>query len=120
MLKLAQQHADAHIRQRQAHHNSSRRSRQSLVCDFNKHLHRAARQCRINSHTLFPLTPPLHCACAAPNPPRRVLVPMTPAKPSVTKGKFTLLSYNLLADLYATVREWLQNCWGRFGGGGDV
>ena len=45
---------------------------------------------------------------------------MTPAKPSVTKGKFTLLSYNLLADLYATVREWLQNCWGRFGGGGDV
>lgn len=28
---------------------------------------------------------------------------MTPAKPCVTKGKFTLLSYNLLADLYATV-----------------
>ncbi|KAI3426985.1 hypothetical protein D9Q98_006929 [Chlorella vulgaris] len=38
----------------------------------------------------------------APCPPRRVLVPMTPAKPSVSKGKFTLLSYNLLADLYAT------------------
>ena len=42
---------------------------------------------------------------AAPTPPRRVLVPMTPAKPCVTKGKFTLLSYNLLADLYATVRR---------------
>lgn len=40
---------------------------------------------------------------AAPNPPRRVLVPLTPARPCVTKGKFTLLSYNLLADLYATV-----------------
>lgn len=38
----------------------------------------------------------------APNPPRRVLVPLTPATPSVTKGRFTLLSYNLLADLYAT------------------
>ncbi|KAL4441485.1 hypothetical protein ABPG77_001989 [Micractinium sp. CCAP 211/92] len=38
----------------------------------------------------------------APNPPRRVLVPLTPARPCVTKGKFTLLSYNLLADLYAT------------------
>jgi CCR4-NOT transcription complex subunit 6 len=38
----------------------------------------------------------------APCPPRRVLVPLTPAKPCVTKGKFTLLSYNLLADLYAT------------------
>lgn len=43
-------------------------------------------------------TPP-----AAPSPPKRVLVPLTPAKPSVTKGKFTLLTYNLLADLYATV-----------------
>lgn len=32
-----------------------------------------------------------------------MLVPLTPAKPCVTKGKFTLLSYNLLADLYATV-----------------
>lgn len=40
---------------------------------------------------------------AAPCPPRRALVPMTPAKPSVTKGRFSLLSYNLLADLYATV-----------------
>lgn len=40
---------------------------------------------------------------AAPCPPRRVLVPLTPGKPCVTKGKFTLLSYNLLADLYATV-----------------
>lgn len=42
--------------------------------------------------------------CAAPCPPRRALVPLTPGKPCVTKGKFTLLSYNLLADLYATVR----------------
>jgi hypothetical protein len=57
-------------------------------------------------------------ACAAPNPPRRVLVPMTPAKPSVTKGKFTLLSYNLLADLYATVSGCRAG--GRLRGGADV
>lgn len=38
----------------------------------------------------------------APNPPRRSLVPLTPAHPTVTKGRFTVLSYNLLADLYAT------------------
>lgn len=52
-----------------------------------------------------PLCPPRHPRprAAAPCPPRRVLVPLTPAKPCVTKGKFTLLSYNLLADLYATV-----------------
>lgn len=49
-------------------------------------------------------SPPLRPALAAPCPPRRALVPLTPAKPCVTKGKFTLLSYNLLADLYATVR----------------
>ena len=46
--------------------------------------------------------PPLR-RFAAPCPPRRALVPLTPGKPCVTKGKFTLLSYNLLADLYATV-----------------
>ena len=40
----------------------------------------------------------------APCPPRRVLVPLTPSKPSVARGKFTLLTYNLLADLYATAR----------------
>jgi CCR4-NOT transcription complex subunit 6 len=38
----------------------------------------------------------------APNPPRRSLVPITPPHASVTKGAFTVLSYNLLADLYAT------------------
>lgn len=47
---------------------------------------------------------------AAPCPPRRVLVSLTPAKPCVTKGKFTLLSYNLLADLYATVRLCCMGC----------
>eukprot|EP00887_Chlorella_sp_A99_P001164 scaffold14.g1164.t1 len=41
----------------------------------------------------------------APCPPRRALVPLTPAKPSVARGKFTLLSYNMLADLYATADQ---------------
>ena len=34
-----------------------------------------------------------------------MLVPLTPARPSVSKGKFTLLTYNLLADLYATADQ---------------
>lgn len=41
----------------------------------------------------------------APNPPKRVLVPISPPYPSVTKGRFTLVSYNLLADLYATAEQ---------------
>ena len=41
----------------------------------------------------------------APNPPRRSLVPITPPHPSVSKGAFTVLSYNLLADLYATSEQ---------------
>lgn len=41
----------------------------------------------------------------APAPPRRALVPLTPPKPCVTRGKFTLLSYNMLADLYATTDQ---------------
>lgn len=40
----------------------------------------------------------------APSPPRRSLSPITPApKNIVSAGKFTALTYNLLADLYATV-----------------
>ena len=54
---------------------------------------------------LMPLPACLPACLAAPCPPRRVLVPMTPSRPSVTKGKFSLLSYNMLADLYATVRR---------------
>ena len=58
----------------------------------------------------------------APCPPRRVLVPLTPSKPSVARGKFTLLTYNLLADLYATVRDAgvaVGGCvWARVGGWG--
>lgn len=38
-----------------------------------------------------------------PEPPRRVLVPLVPTKP--TGGTFTVLTYNVLADLYATVRH---------------
>ena len=42
----------------------------------------------------------------APQPPSRELVPLPPPKgrPLAPGGKFTLLTYNLLADLYATVR----------------
>ena len=36
-----------------------------------------------------------------PSPPKRSLVPITPPHASVAKGAFTVLSYNLLADLYA-------------------
>ena len=41
----------------------------------------------------------------APQPPSRELVPLPPPKgrPLAPGGKFTLLTYNLLADLYATV-----------------
>jgi CCR4-NOT transcription complex subunit 6 len=40
----------------------------------------------------------------APQPPSRELVPLPPPKgrPLAPSGKFTLLTYNLLADLYAT------------------
>jgi CCR4-NOT transcription complex subunit 6 len=41
----------------------------------------------------------------APAPPRRAMVPITPPQPAVTKGRFTLLTYNLLADLYATADQ---------------
>lgn len=45
----------------------------------------------------------------APSPPRRSLSPITPApKNIVSAGKFTALTYNLLADLYATVRASLR------------
>lgn len=49
----------------------------------------------------------------APSPPKRAFVPITPAPKSVVSaGKFTALTYNLLADLYATVRDisWLISC----------
>ena len=39
----------------------------------------------------------------APLPPNRSLTPLPPPKNVVTTGKFTALTYNLLADLYATV-----------------
>lgn len=41
----------------------------------------------------------------SPNPPKRTLVPITLPHPAVTKGRFTLLSYNMLADLYATADQ---------------
>ncbi len=40
----------------------------------------------------------------APSPPKRALTPLPPPKAVVAAGKFTALTYNLLADLYATVR----------------
>lgn len=41
-----------------------------------------------------------------PSPPRRMMVPLPTPTVSVTdKGKFTLLTYNVLADLYATVEQ---------------
>ncbi len=43
----------------------------------------------------------------APQPPARSLVALPPPKgaPLAQGGRFTLLTYNLLADLYATVRR---------------
>lgn len=41
----------------------------------------------------------------APSPPKRIMVPMAPSQATAPKGKFTLLSYNLLADLYATAEQ---------------
>ena len=42
----------------------------------------------------------------APSPPKRVFTPISPPpKNVVSAGKFTALTYNLLADLYATVRH---------------
>lgn len=45
----------------------------------------------------------------APVPPSRAMVPLPPPKgaPLAPVGCFTLLTYNLLADLYATVRVFL-------------
>ena len=40
----------------------------------------------------------------AATPPKRALVPITPPHQCVRDGRFTVLTYNLLADLYATVR----------------
>lgn len=40
----------------------------------------------------------------APNPPQRSLVQLGPPAPAVSSlGRFTVLTYNLLADLYAKV-----------------
>ncbi|KAL6771168.1 hypothetical protein ACKKBF_B34205 [Auxenochlorella protothecoides x Auxenochlorella symbiontica] len=36
-----------------------------------------------------------------PTPPRRGMVPMPPSRPVLRRGGFTLLTYNLLAELYA-------------------
>ncbi|KAK9806248.1 hypothetical protein WJX72_007236 [[Myrmecia] bisecta] len=41
----------------------------------------------------------------APSPPKRNLVAITPPKHIVAAGKFTALTYNLLADLYATAEQ---------------
>ncbi|KAK9827722.1 hypothetical protein WJX81_005188 [Elliptochloris bilobata] len=41
----------------------------------------------------------------APSPPKRSLTPVPPPKNVVTTGKFTALTYNLLADLYATAEQ---------------
>ncbi len=43
----------------------------------------------------------------APNPPARHMVQLVPESPAQTgtSGRFTLLTYNLLADLYAKVRR---------------
>ena len=46
----------------------------------------------------------------APSPPKRSLTPVPPPKNVVTTGKFTALTYNLLADLYATVRRACSGC----------
>ncbi len=45
----------------------------------------------------------------APLPPSRAMVPLPPPKgaPLAPGGRFTLLTYNLLADLYATVSVFL-------------
>lgn len=41
----------------------------------------------------------------SPSPPKRTLTPITPTPKNVLGvGKFTALTYNVLADLYATVR----------------
>lgn len=41
----------------------------------------------------------------APLPPRRSLIPAVLTRSSVAKGRFTVLTYNLLADLYATPEQ---------------
>lgn len=45
----------------------------------------------------------------APNPPPRHMVQLVPAPSQAgPSGRFTLLTYNLLADLYAKVSNWLR------------
>ena len=41
----------------------------------------------------------------SPLPPRRAMIPVAPIRPAVKKGRFTVLTYNLLADLYATPEQ---------------
>jgi hypothetical protein len=41
----------------------------------------------------------------APTPPERNLIPLMSAPRSGQEGRFTVLSYNLLADLFASVRH---------------
>eukprot|EP00889_Picochlorum_renovo_P001125 jgi/Picre1/28155/NNA_003561.t1 len=38
-------------------------------------------------------------------PPMRSMIHMTPVRPTLKRGKFTVLSYNLLADLYASAEQ---------------
>jgi CCR4-NOT transcription complex subunit 6 len=45
----------------------------------------------------------------APACPSRSMIRMSPCKPSVKRGKFTVLSYNVLADLYASAEQF-QYC----------
>lgn len=41
----------------------------------------------------------------SPSPPKRALIPVVPSRVLAAGGsRFTILTYNLLADLYATVR----------------
>ena len=48
-----------------------------------------------------------------PSPPKRALAPVNPAPWNVqSTGRFTALTYNLLADLYATVRPLGRLCLG--------
>lgn len=39
----------------------------------------------------------------APTPPKRSMIPFASPQQSVVAGKFTALTYNVLADLYASV-----------------
>lgn len=46
-----------------------------------------------------------HRVRSAPQPPRRALVSLPAPKLSNSTGKFSVLTYNLLADLYTNVRS---------------